>query len=392
VETQVADTQVAERQRLAALHALRILDTPREERFDRVVRLAQRLFDVPVAAVSLIDADRHWNKASVGMPARQFSRSESMCDHTIRQPGALVVPDLAEDDRFRHFPSVTADHPLRFYAGQPLEANGQRVGALCLLDEEPRELSEAQLELLAELARWVEHELVVTEELRHAGEIQRRLQPSGVPELPGYEVAGGCVMAAAVGGDFYDWYEARGQFQIVVGDVMGKGIGAAIIAAGVRATLRGGSRFNDLPEAVIRTAYSVQQDLDDTGAFVTVFAARLDPATGAVEYVDAGHGLAVIFDADGGYRQLTTGGLPLGALTDDRWVSCTTTLEPGETLLVVSDGLLDCYPSAEEALGVAQDLVLRSDSGRHLVDEILGIADDLAATDDVTLVVVRRAA
>ena len=98
-----------------------------------------------------------------------------------------------------------------------------------------------------------------------------------MPHLPGYEVAGACLPAAAVGGDFYDWHNVGDGFQIVLADVMGKGIPAALIGASVRSLMRGASRFNDLETAVNRVSYAIEPDLTETSTFVTMLAARLDP-------------------------------------------------------------------------------------------------------------------
>ena len=151
--------------------------------------------------------------------------------------------------------------------------------------------------------------------------IAETLQRSLLPQLTGLaraELAARYLpgtTGAEVGGDFYDWYALSDSTQqFLLGDVMGKGVPAALIASSVRAVLRGASRFNPLGEAVTRTAYSLDWDLDETGTFVTLFCARLDPATAVVEYVDAGHGLAVVVDGYGGHRQLVSDGLPLGAL------------------------------------------------------------------------------
>ena len=113
-----------EEQRREALASLQILDTPREERFDRLVRLTQKMFDVPIAMVSLIDDDRHWNKSEVGLDGAplEYPRSESMCSHTIQGDAALVVTDPEHDERFRRLAGVTGDPGVRFYAGQPIRA------------------------------------------------------------------------------------------------------------------------------------------------------------------------------------------------------------------------------------------------------------------------------
>jgi PAS domain S-box-containing protein len=148
-----------ELRRLQALHALCLLDTPPEERFERIVRTAVRLFRVPIALVSLVDADRQWFKARQGLEAPETPRSISFCGHAILTPDVFVVPDTHADPRFADNPLVTGGPHLGFYAGQPLHApDGSRVGTLCLLDREPRAFSEADRAALADLAAWVELE------------------------------------------------------------------------------------------------------------------------------------------------------------------------------------------------------------------------------------------
>jgi serine phosphatase RsbU (regulator of sigma subunit) len=383
----------AEEARVRAVHDLEVLDTPPEDRFDRVVRLAQRLFDVPMVAVNLIDADRQWAKAGIGVDV-ETPRSTSFCSHAIEQGETMVISDARSDSRFRANPLVTGDPHIRFYAGHPLTApGGQRVGALCIVDDKPRELDDAQVRLLADLAGWVERELAIDRDLLAAGELQRRLQPQRSPDLPGFEVAGRCLMAREVGGDFYDWHLVDGRLQVTLADVMGKGVAAAIMAASVRSVLRGAARFNELEQTVTRAAASLEEDLTETATFVTVFCARLDPRNGVLQYVDAGHGLSAILSPDGrSYRHLASDGLPLGAMPDDAWTAQVTLLQPGETLMSVSDGVLDCFASPQDALAAAQAWNRESGDAEQLVDRVITACGRGVPEDDVTVVVVRRSA
>ncbi len=380
-----------EESRLQALAALAVLDTPREERFDRLVRLTQHLFDVPMAAVSLIDEDRQWNKSEVGMGRSEVPRSESFCNYTVRGSTALVVTDPQSDERFRGMPGVTGPDGVRFYAGQPVHApNGVAVGALCIVDTKPREISDDQLSILRELADFVEAELARNDELDRAGEVQRNLLPRSVPRLPGYEIAGVCLPAAAVGGDFYDWYAAPDGFQVVIADVMGKGIPAAIIGAGLRSLMRGASRFNDLETTVNRVAFSIEPDLAETSSFVTMLAVRLDPETHVLSYVDVGHGIAGIVRADGKAEQFEGDGLPLGAPAWEPWRADQVTLHPGDTFIALSDGLLDLFDTLEEAREAARETVATATTAQEIVDIAADYSRDHHATDDVTCVVIRR--
>jgi serine phosphatase RsbU (regulator of sigma subunit) len=304
----------------------------------------------------------------------------------------LVVEDLTCDPRFRGIPAVTPPDGLRFYAGHPLRApGGERVGALCLLDDRPREISESDLELLRDLAGLVERELATSAELTQAAEVQRQLLPRVPPVVPGYEIAGRCLPAREVGGDFFDWYLLDdGTPQITIADVMGKGISAALVAASVRSTLRGGSLHNDLADAVNKSSHGLEADLDEIGRFVTVFTARVDPPTGEITYVDAGHGLSLIMEVGGGHRRLVSDGLPLGALNADTWQSHTAQLAPGETLMTVSDGFLDFYDTEADAIAAAVCANAQTTSALELVDRMAAFSARHVPTDDVTVVIVRR--
>ncbi len=141
-----------ERQR--ALDALRLTDSLPEPAFDAVVRIASAVCGVPISLISLIDRDRQWFKARFGLDVEETPRSMAFCDHAIRTPDALMeVPDAAQDTRFRENPLVTGPPKVRFYAGMPLvDSSGHALGTLCVLDEVPRQLDDAQRNALMSLA------------------------------------------------------------------------------------------------------------------------------------------------------------------------------------------------------------------------------------------------
>ncbi|WP_053162926.1 GGDEF domain-containing protein [Pseudomonas brassicacearum] len=150
--------------RLKNLHSLKLLDTAPEERFDRLTRLARRLFDVPIALVSLVDANRQWFKSSAGLDASETSREISFCGHAILQDQILEICDAEQDERFHDNPLVTDKPGIRFYAGHPLGMeDGSKLGTLCLLDTKPRKLNDEERELLRDLARMAEQEMVAVQ-------------------------------------------------------------------------------------------------------------------------------------------------------------------------------------------------------------------------------------
>ena len=145
--------------RLETLRSLSILDTPPEERFDRLTRMAKRLFGVPIALVSLVDENRQWFKSCIGLSVSETPRDISFCGHAILGNAPFIIANAIEDERFADNPLVVNDPYIRFYAGCPLRApDGRKLGTLCIIDRKPRSLGEEDLEALVDLASMVEHE------------------------------------------------------------------------------------------------------------------------------------------------------------------------------------------------------------------------------------------
>jgi GAF domain-containing protein len=152
-----------ENSRIEVLRALNILDTPAEERFDRLTRLARRVFNVPISTVTMVDSNRQWFKSCGGVDVRETPREISFCAHAILYDDMLVVENAAKDDRFRDNPFVTEKPKIRFYAGCPLVVNGYRIGTICVIDMKARAFADEDRQLLRDLARLAERELAFTE-------------------------------------------------------------------------------------------------------------------------------------------------------------------------------------------------------------------------------------
>jgi hypothetical protein len=153
-----ADKQESDRQR--AVDELGIAGTPPEERFDRIVELARRTFHAQAAMFSVVDNDRQWHKSRSGIDLQEMPREGSACAITITEAGAFVIPNTLDDERFAAHPLVVGDAHVRFYAGFPVEApTGERIGALCILDSEPREPGSVDEALLREFAMLLQAEL-----------------------------------------------------------------------------------------------------------------------------------------------------------------------------------------------------------------------------------------
>lgn len=159
-------------ERLQALHALDVLDTPAEERFDRLTRIAQYVLQVPIVLVSLVDTERQWFKSRQGLEASETARDISFCGHAVLGTEVFVVPDAAADARFADNPLVLDAPHIRFYAGAPLTlGNGLRVGTLCAIDRQPRQVSDEQLAALRDLAQCVSEELERGQKMEQAREM-----------------------------------------------------------------------------------------------------------------------------------------------------------------------------------------------------------------------------
>jgi diguanylate cyclase (GGDEF)-like protein len=149
-----------EQQRLNSLQELNVLDTPPEERFDRVTRLAKSLFQVPIALVSLVDENRQWFKSCFGVDASETGRDISFCGHAILQDGVFVIEDASKDERFDDNPLVTGDPNIRFYAGYPLTSHdGYNLGTLCIIDSKPRKFTSEDLAIFSDLGMLAQQEL-----------------------------------------------------------------------------------------------------------------------------------------------------------------------------------------------------------------------------------------
>ena len=149
-----------ENARMTFLQQLQILDTPIEERFDRITRIVCKSLDVPISAISLIDDDRQWFKSIQGLPVAETPRNIAFCAHAILEDRPFIVPDATRDARFASNPLVTSEPGIRYYAACPLDMGDDiRIGTLCAIDRRPREITEDQLAILKDLTAMVRSEL-----------------------------------------------------------------------------------------------------------------------------------------------------------------------------------------------------------------------------------------
>jgi sigma-B regulation protein RsbU (phosphoserine phosphatase) len=235
-----------------------------------------------------------------------------------------------------------------------------------------------------------ERERVAAEEMARASMVQQALLPKSAEPLHGYQVAGACLPSKAVGGDFFDWYPVKEGLAFTLGDVMGKGVGAGIIAATARAVVRSAKNVPDPVAAIERTADCFTAELGETASFATVFHARVRAEDDTVLFADAGHGLSALVRADGSFERLASDDLPVGVPGAAGWTSHEVRLGPGDLIVTFSDGVLDLYDGTLRAVDHVVQLARLSGSAEELVGRITALAEQQPNPDDVTVLVLRR--
>jgi sigma-B regulation protein RsbU (phosphoserine phosphatase) len=226
------------------------------------------------------------------------------------------------------------------------------------------------------------------EQMRRAVELQAGMLPVSPLKEDGFELAAHFTPAKEISGDFYDWYrQDTGQLVLTLGDVMGKGLPAALMMATARAALRGSAGIPQLDDAIKRASAVMSAALEVNHAYVTAFHAVFEPASGELRYVDAGHGHARLLRGATGQETLPQRSAPIGIFPDTEFAVGIATLNPGDTLVVFSDGLLDMRPDLAtkdvplpyeaRRAGTAQELVdilAQGSKGRDLFDDVTVLA------------------
>jgi serine phosphatase RsbU (regulator of sigma subunit) len=232
----------------------------------------------------------------------------------------------------------------------------------------------------------------ITEQKRealYAAQIQHQLLPQEAPRIEGYDLAAACVPAKDVGGDFYDWVvRDGGKVDFALADVMGKGTAAALVMATVRAAMRGAPASLPPVERAQVAAASLSSEITEEGLFVTLFLCRLDTETGDLDYVDAGHGFAAIRRAGGTFEELASGSMPLGVQESDPLEGSKAHLEPGDSIVIYSDGLVE----TDERIIELEEFRSDFDESKDPAEVIRRLIDRMPANraDDVTVVMLSR--
>jgi len=360
-----------EAQRLAEVQALGLLDTPPEERFDRIVDLASKVFDVPIAYIALIDADRQWLKAQCGLTIDETGRDISFCGHAIAQHGPLIVPDTLRDQRFADNPLVTSEPYVRFYAGYPLRGpNGPNVGTLCLADQQPRRLSARQRKVFDRLAAIAEHELqmmdvieaqnrlidtqrqLVTmqqrlrQELDDAAAFVRTKLPQPIHDGP-VRADYHYIASSQLGGDTLGFHRLNEhQWAIFIIDVCGHGIASSLLSTSVLQRLE---QHHELgvdpadPNAVLQKLNQLYPMEDNDGRFFTAWYGVYDANSRSLRYAIAGHHPALLVPQTGAQPQVTarSSQFMIGVMPDLSFEVHALDVPAGARLYLFSDGAFE---------------------------------------------------
>jgi len=328
--------------------------------------------------------------------------------HVIRTGETVIAPDVSLDPRY-----IEGRAGTRSEIAVPIVSNAEVIGALNLESNGLDAFSAGDAELLEAFAvaaaisieKSILHQQVVEkhrieQQLKIAREVQASLLPAGAPVVPGYDIAGLNLPAWDIGGDYFDYFPlADGCLGLVIADVSGKGVPAALLMATFRAALRSEVRKNRPIPALIREVHGTLVESMDTSRFVSTVYGVLDPRLGTFTYVNCGHNPPMLLRARGDRELLPTGRPALGMFGGEPIDARIVRLDPGDTLLLYTDGVVELTDaSLEEAFGETRLARALSDSAALPASEIIGAL--VSATrahagrerydDDFTLVVVKR--
>lgn len=379
--------------RAALLAALDVVEGGPEERFERITRIAREAFGVTGSFLNLVGDSTLTIKSQqsdiVFDPV--IPLQDTFCGRSFTSPGQVVVEDARTDARYADLPMVVDDPNVRFYAGVPLRLGDDevKVGTLCLVDQAPRTLSDDDLALLEELGVWAERELAAGADEDRLRSVLAGLEPTAVT-LPGYRIAGMSIPHGVVSGDLHEWHRSGDDLVVTLADVMGKGMSAGLLAANIRGALL--ARGDDRPDvAVAGLEAQVTPDLGRAESFATLFHGRLAPATGRLDFTDAGHGLVLHLRADGSEDVLRSFDLPLGLHPAGLGrTSGSIDLGVGDVLVLVSDGALELWDSTLASLSRLGHLYREAVGIEDFLDRVRARAVEHDPGDDLTVVVIAR--
>jgi sigma-B regulation protein RsbU (phosphoserine phosphatase) len=318
----------------------------------------------------------------------------------------VISPDVRLNDLY-----INARERTRSEMVVPIISNDEVIGVFDLESDELNAYSEDDLEVLMLLASQVAiiiekvmlHEQLIEKkrlegQLEVARQVQLELLPPSDPKLAGYDISAYNFPTEEVSGDYYDWVRIHDdQIGIVIADVAGKGIPAALLMAFLRASLRAATHIGYAPQISMAKVNYLLWESIERHQFVTAFYGILDATNRTLAYANAGHNPPLLINADGSSRFLEQGEVPLGMFRDTRYYEYYLTLEPGQILVLYTDGVTEAFNPAEEEFGgdrlVRSVKAARDLSAREMIDaiqrDIAEWTDGKGAHDDVTFFIIK---
>jgi serine phosphatase RsbU (regulator of sigma subunit)/pSer/pThr/pTyr-binding forkhead associated (FHA) protein len=339
--------------------------------------------------------------------------SRSVIDEVVAHGKSVLTSDAQSDPRFKSGTVVLQG--VRSVLAVPLGVS-ERVFGIIYADSPLSDgrFTEDHLKVLTTLASVaairVEHARLLEQqmerqrlehELQVASEIQQRFQPASAPQVAGYELQGISFPCYEIGGDYYDFIEREnGKLVVALGDVSGKGTAAALLMSSLHAAIHAQASSHDHLTETIGAVNRYLADNIPANRFVTLFYAELEPQTGVLSFLNAGHNPPIIVHAGGTMEQLAAGGLPLGILPDADYREGRTMLFPGDILVIYSDGVSEAVNPGGEEFGptrlyevVARNMEASAAGLRDRIEASLTkFCQGTPAADDITLVIVKRQA
>jgi phosphoserine phosphatase RsbU/P len=325
----------------------------------------------------------------------------------IRTGECVVLPDVRLDERY-----VAGRATTRSEIAVPIIRNRRPFGALNLESDRLDAFDEKDIEVLQFVADAasisIEKSILHTEilekkriddQLQIAAELQERLLPAGPPQVKGYSIAGLCTPAYEVGGDYFDYVRLEnGRLGIVVADVSGNGIAAALLMTSFRALFVPGARGGMSPAALMGQMNVLLPEFARKRDFITAFYGILDLASGAFTYANCGHNLPFLVRADGHIERLTKSGPSLSIIPDTQYETETVVLDEGDLLILYTDGVVEVFDSSHQEFGNErlEEVARRSREGpagtvlREIVAATRSFLGEEPSHDDSTLVVIKR--
>ena len=405
---------------LAAAGELLAQPRPLDELFDAILDLVEKTFSPERTLLLLREPGRpdpvvRASRARGGRDPRQVVLSRTMVERVLTERASLLTTDAQVDPRFTGHESVIMQR-VRSAMASPLFDNAEVIGLLYADGTDPgRPYAPDELRAFTILANLIAVKITqarleeverekrrLSSELLTARGIIERVLPGELPTLPGWDLCVRLQPCHEVGGDLYDVRRLEdGRLALVVGDVSGKGLGAALLASNALSVLRVLlEEPRDMPAVMARLNRQVFNSTDTT-RFATMFVGLLDPVEGRLDYVNAGHTPPIVVRAAGDAEDLPPTGPPIGLLEDLPFRAGTAQLAAGDLLAVCSDGIPEAWNSEDEDYGDARlHAVLRRERGApSAADVVAGAFADIAAfvagapvADDIVLLVVRRTA